>query len=116
MTYGGDRIFNIRIPMTRFDNQSQERFGEFRVNRFRSSGLTIDGVRWRPAGFFANVDRYLSTASVRKETTKAQVEDARSLSADKAKVATVHKKQATGQGGFVIDPNEVAARQQKAAP
>jgi hypothetical protein len=38
------------------------------------------------------------------------------LSADKAKVATVHKKQTNAQGGFVIDPNEVAARQQKVAP
>jgi hypothetical protein len=72
-------------------------------------------VRWRPAGFFANVDRYLSTAAVRKVTAKAQEEDAQSLSADQAKVAALQKKQTTGQAGFVIDPNEVAARRQKVA-
>lgn len=93
MTYGGDQIFNIRIPMTKFDKEAQARFGEFRVNRFRAQGLTIDGVHWRPAGFFANVDRYLSTAAVRKETAKAHEEDQKALNAEQAKVAELQKAQ-----------------------
>jgi hypothetical protein len=97
MTYGGDQIFNIRIPMTKFDKESQARFGEFRVNRFRASGLVIDGIRWRPAGFFANVDRYLSTAAVRKETAKAQEEDQKALNADQAKVAALQKAQGAAE-------------------
>jgi hypothetical protein len=97
MTYGGDQIFNIRIPMTKFDKESQARFGEFRVNRFRASGLVIDGIRWRPAGFFANVDRYLSTAAVRKETAKAHEEDQKALNAELAKVAELQKAQGDAQ-------------------
>ena len=89
----------------------------------------IDGVRWRPAGFFANVDRYLSTAAVRKETAKAQEEDQKALNADQAKVAALQKAQGaaetaapstapsstarTASSGFTPDTAAINNRKQK---
>lgn len=103
MTYGGSKIYNLRIPMTAFDSTAMERFGPFKVNRFRSSGITIDGTRWRPAGFFDNVDRYLSTAAVKKHQSDADDEDERDLATQRAKSKTVAK-----QRGFKMnDDNEL---------
>ena len=66
ITIGGSRIYNVRIPMTAFDEETQALYGPFKVARFRSSGLSINGVRWQPAGFFEDVDRYLSGAEASK--------------------------------------------------
>lgn len=101
MSYGGNKLYNLRIPMTTFDKDATERFGPFRVNRFRSGGLTIDGVRWRPAGFFDNVDRYLSTSSVKKWQVKANDEDAEGLERDKAKAEAKQK-----QRGFKMEDDD----------
>lgn len=101
MSYGGNKLYNLRVPMTTFDKEAAERFGPFRVNRFRSGGLTIDGVRWRPAGFFDNVDRYLSTSAVKKWQTKADDEDAEELERDKAKAEAKQK-----QRGFKMEDDD----------
>lgn len=92
MSYGGSQLYNIRIPMTVFEPEASARFGPFRVNKFRSSGLIINGVRWRPAGFFDNVDRYLSTSTAKKYQEKADQEDSDSLSLENKKVAKVKPK------------------------
>ncbi len=60
ITIGGSLIYNVRLAMTEFDVETKARFGPFRVSRFRSGGLTINGVRWQPAGFFEDLDRYLA--------------------------------------------------------
>jgi hypothetical protein len=101
MVFGGDKLYNLRIPMMSFDRQTADRFGPFRVNRFRMRGLTIDGVRWRPAGFFENVDRYLSTRAVKKYQTQADDEDAQSMTRDKAKAKVVPK-----QRGFRMEDHD----------
>ena len=92
MTYGGNKVYNLRIPMTSFDAATKRRFGEFKVNRFRSSGLLIDGVRWQGAGFFDNVDRYLSTGKMQREQAQADAEDKRDIEADKAKAKKIKPK------------------------
>lgn len=93
MTYGGNKIFNLRIPMTFFEASAKERFGSFKVNRFRTSGLTIDGVRWRPAGFFENVERYLSSGAMKKAKDEAEAEDESDLKQHKKKVKDLHENQ-----------------------
>lgn len=92
MSYGGNKLYNIRIPMTNFDKDAIRRFGTFKVNRFRSSGLTIGGVRWRPAGFFDNVDRYLSTKSVKKYQEQAISEDEEDIEHERKMAQTTQKK------------------------
>lgn len=89
MTYGGNKIFNLRIPMTAFDADAKARFGPFKVNRFRSSGLKIDSTHWKPAGFFQNVDRYLSTKDAAKAAREAEAEDDAAYKADKAKAEKI---------------------------
>ena len=89
MTYGGNKIFNLRIPMTTFDAATKARFGPFKVNRFRSSGLKINNDRWKPAGFFENVDRYLSSKQVKKATEEADAEDEKAYKSDMAKAQKV---------------------------
>ncbi len=103
MSYGGNKLYNIRIPMTVFDKAATERFGTFRVNRFRSTGITIDGVRWKPAGFFDNVDRYLSTKTVKQYQEKAEGEDSHDLAREKAKA-----KSTQAQRGFKMEDDEDA--------
>lgn len=98
MVYGGKELMNIRVPMTRFDRETAERFGPFKVNRFRSSGLTIDGVRWRPAGFFDNVDRYLSAQSMRGQSKRAEEEDERQARQDRARAKAVQSQQTLSLG------------------
>lgn len=99
MTYGGNQVYNLRIPMTVFEKEAQERFGPMRVNRFRSTGITMNGVRWRGAGFFENVDRYLTTASIKKYQDKADREDMEDLERDKRKSRDELKKRG-------IDPDQ----------
>ena len=89
MTYGGNKIFNLRIPMTTFDAPTKARFGPFKVNRFRSSGLKFNKDHWKPAGFFENVDRYLSSKQVKKATEEADAEDEKAYKSDMAKAQKV---------------------------
>ena len=74
MQYAGNKLFNIRIPMIKFDEEARERFGPFRVNRFRSQGIKVDGVHWNEANFFKDVDRYLTPTHFKKQAKMEQEE------------------------------------------
>ena len=96
MTYGGNQVYNLRIPMTVFDSDAQKRFGEFKVNRFRKSGLKIDKKQWQPAGFFENVDRYLAPTAARKAAKAAEDEDEMAAEHGRSKVEAVQKEKGRG--------------------
>lgn len=96
MTYGGNQIYNLRIPMTVFDAEAQKRFGEFRVNRFRKTGLKIDNKQWRPAGFFEDVDRYLTAGAAKKAVKEAESEDEAAVKADRSKAEKVQRTKGRG--------------------
>ena len=96
MTYGGNQVYNLRIPMTVFDSDAQKRFGEFKVNRFRKSGLKIDKKQWQPAGFFENVDRYLAPTAARKAAKAAEDEDEMAAAHGRSKVEAVQKEKGRG--------------------
>lgn len=100
MTFGGDQIYNLRIPMTVFDADARKRFGPVQVNRFRSTGLTIGGTKWKPAGFFDNVERYLSTKVIKKAQRDADAED----EVDLAKSKTIAKR--GGKTGYKVTEDE----------
>ncbi len=98
MTYGGNKIYNLRIPMTKFDAEAQARFGPFRVNRFRSTGLfRPEGTHGKGnyarfvtgADYFKNVDRFLKTGQMKPLVKKAEREDRDDIDAGKKKAKQV---------------------------
>jgi hypothetical protein len=60
----GALVFNLRVPMLEFTKAAKDRLGPVRINRYRTSGIKIDGHRWSGANFFRNVDRYLTTTQL----------------------------------------------------
>ncbi len=97
---GGDQVYNIRIPMTKFDSNAKKRFGEFKVNRFRQPGkIIIDGEVWQEAGYFENVDRYLSTSihQLQKDTEAADAEDAEDMRKLKSKADSIQASRSNGK-------------------
>jgi len=50
--YGGDQIFNIRVPMITIDRKLKKEIGKVRINHFRKPA--VEG-----ANFFKNSDQYL---------------------------------------------------------
>ncbi|MDR5799276.1 TraM recognition domain-containing protein [Caballeronia sp. LZ001] len=55
--YGGDTIFNLRVPMISIDKKLQKEIGRVRINHFRKP--SVEG-----ADFFKNSDKYLGGSSV----------------------------------------------------
>ncbi len=53
MTYGGDSLYNLRVPLVEFDQATIAELGTFTLNRQRQNFV-------RGADFFKNSDRYLS--------------------------------------------------------
>lgn len=87
ITIGGNNIFNVRIPMVVFDDEAKKRFGPFTVNRFRTKWqIKIDGRKWDKAGYFENVNRYLSDSDMKREVDDADDKDAKDYSSYKKKV------------------------------
>ena len=76
MTTSADRtghlVFNLRVPMLSFTKEARARLGQVRINRFRTSGIKIDGHRWTGANFFRNVDRYLTTTQLAEARRREQ--------------------------------------------
>ncbi|WP_321967002.1 type IV secretory system conjugative DNA transfer family protein [Burkholderia cepacia] len=61
MTYGGNRIYNLRIPMLEFTKAQREAYGPFLINRYRSKGIVNErGQRLEPANYFANSERFMT--------------------------------------------------------
>ena len=50
--YGGDQIFNVRVPMITIDKKLQKEIGRIRINHFRK--VPVEG-----ADYFKNSDKYL---------------------------------------------------------
>ncbi|MBJ2259462.1 type IV secretion system DNA-binding domain-containing protein [Pseudomonas psychrophila] len=50
--YGGDQIFNVRVPMITIDKKLQKEIGRIRINHFRKA--SVEG-----ADYFKNSDKYL---------------------------------------------------------
>jgi hypothetical protein len=50
--YGGDQIFNVRVPMITIDKKLQKEIGRIRINHFRKA--PVEG-----ADYFKNSDKYL---------------------------------------------------------
>jgi len=57
VTYGGDTVFNLRVPMITIDKKLQREIGPLRINHFRRP--QVEG-----ADFFKNADKYLGGSSV----------------------------------------------------
>lgn len=55
VTYGGDSLYDINIPMIKFTKQFKKEVGPARINRFRKKHVT-------GADFFKNSEKYLSKA------------------------------------------------------
>ena len=65
VTWGDTFIYNLRVPLLKFDDATKKRFGPPRVNRFRSEGLKINGRIVRGAGYFENVERFLNPSNIK---------------------------------------------------
>lgn len=65
VTWGDTYIYNLRIPLLKFDAETKKRLGPPKINRFRSGGNRINGVHVRPAGYFDNVERFLQSNTVK---------------------------------------------------
>lgn len=57
VTYGGDTVFNLRVPMISVGKKLQREIGPLRINHFRRP--QVEG-----ADFFKNADKYLGGSSV----------------------------------------------------
>ncbi|MBR8189057.1 MULTISPECIES: type IV secretory system conjugative DNA transfer family protein [Burkholderia cepacia complex] len=63
MLYGGNRIYDLRIPMLEFTKAQREEFGDFLINRYRSKGIVNEhGQRLTPANYFTNSERFMTQA------------------------------------------------------
>lgn len=69
MTYGGDMLYNLRVPFVGIDKPMQARLGDVKLNR-RRPNLNIKG-----AGFFDGAERFLSSATPRKGKKKDENDD-----------------------------------------
>lgn len=56
VTYGGDSLYDLRIPMIKFTKEFRKEVGPARINRFRKKHVT-------GADFFKNAEKYLSKAA-----------------------------------------------------
>ena len=95
-TWGDTYIYNIRIPMLKFDAETKKRLGPPKVNRFRSSGGKVNGQHVRPAGYFENVERFLQSNIVKKLKVEGDQErdvDDKAAKELKKKVAALRAKQ-----------------------
>lgn len=61
MTYGGDQLYNIRIPKIDFTIPMQKRLGPVRINRKRP----VSGIKG--AGFFDNAERFLASGGRKRK-------------------------------------------------
>ena len=86
MVYGGRDVFNLRVSRLTFTPEAVKLLGPPKVNRFRSEGVKIEGVRWRGANFFQNLDKFLSKTQLTTAQDAARREDARADAAHREKV------------------------------
>lgn len=64
MTYGGDLLYNLRVPFIGVDKPAQKRFGDVQINRRRPT----PGIKG--AGFFDDAERFLVSTGGRKKARK----------------------------------------------
>ena len=86
MVYGGRDVFNLRVSRLTFTPEAVKLLGPPKGNRFRSEGVKIEGVRWRGANFFQNLDKFLSKTQLTTAQDAARREDARADAAHREKV------------------------------
>jgi intracellular multiplication protein IcmO len=100
VTWGDTYVYNLRIPMLKLDSESRKRFGPPRLNRFRSTGLKINGAHVRPAGYFENVERFLQAnvvKSLESEQEASRAQDTRSYKAHDKRVQQLQAKNAKAE-------------------
>ena len=68
--YGGDQIFNVRVPMISIDRKLQKEIGPIRINHFRRPSV-------KGADFFKNSDKYLGGSGLPTGGRKKQQEQLR---------------------------------------
>ena len=90
-TWGDTYIYNIRIPLLKFDAETKKRLGPPKVNRFRSNGNKVNGIHVRPAGYFENVERFLMPNIVKKLKQEGDAEDELDKQADRETQRKVKK-------------------------
>lgn len=61
MTYGGDMVYNLRIPFVGIDKPTQARLGPVKLNRRRPT------PKIKGAGFFDGAERFLASEAPRKK-------------------------------------------------
>lgn len=86
MVFGGKDVYNLRVSRLTFTPEAVKMLGPPKVNRFRSEGVKVDGVRWRGSNFFRDVDKFLTKSAMAAAEESALREDARAAAAHKAKV------------------------------
>lgn len=85
MTMGGDNVFHLKIPRLTLTRDALQRIGPSRVYRWRKGSLKVNGNIVEPAGFFANVEKYLTNSALSSATRRAEEEDAQDLASSKRK-------------------------------
>lgn len=109
VTWGDRKIFSVRVPRLEFDEATIKAFGPPRVNRFRTKGITIDGVKQSPAGYFDNVERYLTGGSKSEVQSFAENEratDRKHSSEIRTKVNTIRGKRGGKDDDVEIESDE----------
>jgi hypothetical protein len=100
VTWGDEKIYNVRVPLLYFDAKQKKAFGEPKINRFRSSGLIINGRRMSPAGYFDQVEKFLTpgiTSLIKRKVTDSGEEDKKAYAEADAKAEALQKRKTQGK-------------------